>query len=53
MTQGIADEVGQDNVAAQDTAARAVGQCGPGYQIRTRVAGSSHNSSVAPTSNAR
>jgi RNA polymerase sigma-70 factor (ECF subfamily) len=25
---------------------------GPGYQIRTRVAGSSHSSSVAPTSNA-
>jgi hypothetical protein len=25
---------------------------GPGYQIRTRAAGSSHSSSVAPTSNA-
>ena len=31
---------------------RAVWQCGPGYQIRTRVAGSSHSSSAAPTSNA-
>ena len=41
-----------DFIAAQDTAARAVWQCGSGYQIRTRVAGSSHNSSVAPTSNA-
>jgi hypothetical protein len=31
---------------------RPVWQCGAGYQIRTRVAGSSHSSSVAPTSNA-
>jgi hypothetical protein len=29
-----------------------VWRCGPAYQIRTRVAGSSHNSSAAPTSNA-
>lgn len=27
-------------------------RCGPGYQMRTRAAGSSHRSSVAPTSNA-
>ena len=31
---------------------RVVWRCGPAYQIRTRVAGSSHNSSAAPTSNA-
>jgi hypothetical protein len=29
-----------------------VSRCGPGYQIRTRVAGSSHSWSAAPTSNA-
>jgi len=31
---------------------RVVWRCGPAYQIRTRVAGSSHDSSAAPTSNA-
>ena len=31
---------------------RVVSRCGPAYQIRTRVAGSSHSSSAAPTSNA-
>ena len=46
MTRWACGGAGHDHL-------RVVWRCGrPAYQIRTRVAGSSHNSSAAPTSNA-